>query len=1043
MKRTRLATVPERLESRDLLTTLPTSFAEFQVGSQLDAAPVTLKQSPDGRLFLTTDDNDSIGSIRIFENGTLLPPAVELNIVSTGEHGMIGFTLDPHFESNGYLYLMYTTDDGGLHNRISRFTVSGNTIDPTTEFVLMDLDLVGGGTVHNGGGMAFGTDGKLYAGVGDNQVATNSEDLNTVLGKILRLNPDGSIPTDNPFYSETTGNNRSIYALGVRNPYTMEADPNSSRIFFNDVGPANYEEINEIKYGVDYGWPSQSAGPNSDPGFEDPVHAYLHAGDPGGCAITGGTFHRTTNPDFPTDYTDKYYFTDFCGGWMYSYDLDSGVVEAFATDLNGRPISPLADPDGSIYYASHEERYVYKIEYRANNPLQIKRQPEPLQVAAGDEATFTVTASGDGPFTYQWQQQVAGANMFTDINGATSQALTINSTSVSDDATDYRVVVQNASETVWSSSARLTVTGGNPPVPVISLPTSTLTYEAGDTIPFSGFATDPDESGHLPAANLTWEVTFQHDDHYHPVLGPISGQTSGSFQVPTVGETSANTWFRIHLTAIDSTGLETYIFRDVFPDKSTFTLDANIDGIELLLDGSPISSPTSTLGVVGVQRTIGAISPQTVNGTEYAFVGWSDGGALSHTISTPASNQTFVATFEEIFDYPFQIDVNDNVVIAVGTNGNDDFELHLDDDTHILNINGETFAFDAQVVDTFHLGAGATAAFDQIHVVGSELDDVAHVFGNRGNIRSSAYEVTTYTFDSLTFDGDAGNDQAQIFGSDEYDTLQGLPNDTQLETPDHFFRMLDFERVDSYGRGGNDYAQVYGTIHSDDFYTFDGYEVLHGPDHYQVTKGFFRVDAYGRDGYDTSHLFDTGGNDHMYAFADYVVMQSSTTKSVAKGFELVETAAVRGGYDVAHLWQVADDEHIYASGNIAAVSQGSRFVVAENFDLVDVRINDNATPSTDINPIDFVLTGVPGQGSGEPIAAARRVDQLLAGDTNFDGVVDFEDFLVMADNFGAHAETENARVYLWEDGDFNDDGIVDFLDFLALNENYGKKTASI
>ena len=1035
----------ELLETRDLLTTLPAGFAEFQVGSKLDAAPVTLKQSPDGRLFLTTDDNDSLGSIRIYENGNLLPPAVQLDIVSTGEHGMIGMTLDPNFGSNGHLYLMYTTDDGGLHNRISRFTVSGNTIDRGTELVLMDLDLVGGGTVHNGGGMAFGTDGKLYVGVGDNQVATNAEDMNTVLGKILRLNPDGSIPTDNPFYNQTTGNNRAIYGLGVRNPYTMEADPNTGRIFFNDVGPASFEEINEIKYGVDYGWPSQGsnqgAGPNNDPGFEDPIHAYLHSGDPGGCAITGGTFQRTTNPDLPAEYTDKYYFVDYCGNWMYSYDLDTGVVEEFATDLNGRPISPVADPDGTIYYASHEERTVFKIEYQASNSLQVTQQPQNTQVAVGNEATFSVTAAGTGPFTYQWQQRPSGTSVFTDISGATSQDFTLNSTSQSDDGTDYRVVVQNASETVSSSSARLTVTGGNPPVPVMNLPSSSLTYVAGDTIQFSGFATDPDESGNLPAANLAWQVTFQHDDHYHPVLGPISGQASGSFQVPTIGETSDNTWFRIHLRAVDSTGLETYIFRDVFPEKSTFTLDSNIDGIELLLDGTPVSSPTSTLGVVGVQRTIGVNSPQTINGTEYEFVGWSDGGAISHTISTPANNQTYVATFEETDDggdHPFQIDVNDNVVIAVGTDGDDDFLLRLDDETHILTINGENFAFDAQVVDTFHLGAGATAANDQIRVVGTELDDTASAIGNRGVIRSSAYEVNTYTFDSLTFDGDEGNDLAQVFGSDDFDTLQGLPDDTTLETPDHFFRVVDFERVDSFGRGGDDYAQVYGTTAQDDFYTFDGYEVLQGPGHYQVTKGFFRVDAYGREGFDTGHLFDTVGDDHMFAFATYVVMQSDTTKSVAKGFEFVETAANRGGNDTAYLWQVSDDEHIFASGNVAAVSGDDRFVIAENFDLVDVRINDGATPSTDISEIDFVLAGVPGaSGSGEPFVAARRAEGLFAGDANFDGVIDFTDFLVLADNFGKRPEGELDRVYVWEEGDFNGDGIVDFSDFLALSENFG------
>ena len=362
--RTFTAKYVEQLESRELLTTLPANFAEFQITPRLDEPPVTLLQSPDGqRLFISTDDNNDQGAIIVVKDGEVLPtPALRLDIKSSGEHGMIGMVLDPNFAANNHIYVMYTTTDGGLHNRLSRFTFSGDTIDPNTELVLIDLDGLGGGTVHNGGGLAFGDDGRIYVGVGDNQVSTNAEDMSTVLGKILRLNPDGSIPTDNPFYASTTGNNRAIYALGVRNPFTMDADPVTGRIFFNDVGPASFEEINEVKAGVDYGWPSQGAGSNDDPGFEDPVHAYRHSGDPGGCAITGGRFNQTTNPGFPTEYSGQYYFSDFCGGWIYSYDLDTGIVEEFASDLPGEPVSPFIDQtDGSLYYLSREERAVFKL----------------------------------------------------------------------------------------------------------------------------------------------------------------------------------------------------------------------------------------------------------------------------------------------------------------------------------------------------------------------------------------------------------------------------------------------------------------------------------------------------------------------------------------------------------------------------------------------------------------------------------------------------------------------------------------------------------
>ena len=482
---------PELLEPRDLLTTLPAQFAEFQVSERLEAAPVTLLKAPDGRLIVSLDDNDNSGSIVVVDDRGRATTAVRLNIVSSGEHGMIGMVLDPNFDRNGYLYLMYTTNQGGKHNRVSRFTFSGDRINANTERVLIDLHPLGDGTVHNGGGMAFGRDGKLYIGVGDNQIATNADSLNTTFGKILRINPDGSIPTDNPFYGRTSGINRAIYATGVRNPFTMDADPGSSRIYFNDVGPASFEEINEVKRGADYGWP-EKAGPGS--GFENPVYAYRHNGDPGGCAITGGRFNRASG-SFPAQYDNKYYFTDYCGGWIYMYDPASDNVREFATNLSVRPVSPYIDNDGSIYYLSREERAVLKIEYQTNSNLRITAQPQNLQVTNGERATFAVQTTGGGSLQYQWQKANPGSNSFRNINRANSRTLEVNA-EAADDGARYRVRVSAGSDEVTSSPATLTVTQGSPPVPVITLPGGGK-YQAGDTIAYAGYATDPDEFGSI------------------------------------------------------------------------------------------------------------------------------------------------------------------------------------------------------------------------------------------------------------------------------------------------------------------------------------------------------------------------------------------------------------------------------------------------------------------------------------------------------------------------------------------------------------------
>src|SRR5262249_30121185 len=144
-----------------------------------------------------------------------------------------------------------------IHNRVSRFTTSSgnpNLAEVGSELQLLNLPTLGA-TNHNGGGLHFGTDGKLYISVGENAVSSNSQSLNTPLGKLLRINPDGSIPSNNPFFAQTTGTNRAIWALGLRNPFTFAWDLSFDRLHINDVGENTWEEVNQGSRGSNYGWP--------------------------------------------------------------------------------------------------------------------------------------------------------------------------------------------------------------------------------------------------------------------------------------------------------------------------------------------------------------------------------------------------------------------------------------------------------------------------------------------------------------------------------------------------------------------------------------------------------------------------------------------------------------------------------------------------------------------------------------------------------------------------------------------------------------------
>jgi len=173
-----------------------------------------------------------------------------------------------------------------------------------------------------------------------------------------------------------------------------------------------------------------------------------------------------------------------------------------------------------------------------------------------------------------------------------------------------------------------------PPVPRVTV--SSPLYQGGQTIAYSGDAADP-EDGPLPVSALTWRIDFHHADHFHPFVPEAPGTAGGTFTVPTIGETSADVWFRVHLTARDSAGLTGTTFVDVLPRKVRLTFLTDPPGLQILLDGTPRTTPFTEEAVVGLLRTIGAAEP----------VSWSDGGAAVHEITTPAADTTYTATFQE------------------------------------------------------------------------------------------------------------------------------------------------------------------------------------------------------------------------------------------------------------------------------------------------------------------------------------------------------------------------------------------------------------
>jgi glucose/arabinose dehydrogenase len=614
--------------------TLPPGFSETQVASGL-SSPTAMAFAPDGRLFVCQQG----GQLRVIKNGALLAaPFLSVTVNSSGERGLLGVAFDPDFATNQFVYVYYTATTPAIHNRVSRFTASGDVAVPGSEVVILDLNNLSGATNHNGGALHFGPDGKLYIAVGENATPSNAQTLANLLGKMLRINKDGTIPTDNPFFNQATGVNRAIWALGLRNPFTFAFQPGTGRMFINDVGQNTFEEINDGIAGSNYGWPN-SEGPTTTPGHRGPLFFYGHgSSSTTGCAITGGAFYNPPVLQFPPEYEDTYFFADFCSGWIRRVDTQSFTATGFATGI-ASPVDLHVAADGSLYYLARDAGAVFRVVFTANQAPSITTHPQDRTVSAGGSATFSVAASGAPTLRYQWQRD--GGN----IPGATATSFTISGVTLADDGATFRAVVTNDFGSATSNSATLTVTTNDPPTANITAPANNTLYTAGDTINFSGTGVDP-EDGVLPPSAFTWRVDLHHDTHTHPHLLPTSGITSGSFNIPTTGETSANVWYRIHLTVRDSGGLTSSTFVDVVPRKSTITLATSPAGLQLTLDGQPVTTPISVLGVVGIQRTLGVVSPQTQGGTTYAFASWSDGGAATHTISTPAVDTTYTAVFQ-------------------------------------------------------------------------------------------------------------------------------------------------------------------------------------------------------------------------------------------------------------------------------------------------------------------------------------------------------------------------------------------------------------
>lgn len=336
----------------------PEAYTWETVASGLDR-PVDLKYAPDnsGRLFIV----EKVGRIRILQDGKLVgSPFLDIgDRVGSGgsEQGLLGLAFHPHYAENGFFFVNYTDKNG--NSVIARYHVTAdpNVADPNSEVVLLHLDQPFAN--HNGGMLTFGPDGYLYAGLGDGGSGGdpfgNAQNLNTFLGKILRLDVDSAepyaIPPGNPFGTE-------IWAYGLRNPWRFSFDRLTGDLYIGDVGQNSWEEIDYVPAGMpgglNFGWnyyegthPYKGT-PPSNISFTMPVVEYGHDG--GKCAVTGGYVYRGSMPEW----NGVYFYGDYCAGTVWGLIHSDGGWQDQLLYETGTSISSFGqDPIGEVYLVAY------------------------------------------------------------------------------------------------------------------------------------------------------------------------------------------------------------------------------------------------------------------------------------------------------------------------------------------------------------------------------------------------------------------------------------------------------------------------------------------------------------------------------------------------------------------------------------------------------------------------------------------------------------------------------------------------------------------
>ena len=602
--------------------------------------PTTFEFLPDGRMLVAELQGQDQGPAAALHPA--LDPGLFLQITNIGsagvQQGIYDLVLDPNFATNRYYYVFYTLGSPEPRPRLAvhgQRALTGTV--PGSEFVLYE-DPQNADAEHHGGALNFANDGKLLFTTGEHFIPSLSPLLTSPRGKVHRINTDGTIPTDNPFYDGVGTEHRQHLGSGPAQPVPRLLRPadrpaSSSATSAATTTPPRSRRSTSGSAGANYGWPD-SEGPCSAPCTQPAVlvpaqrprcrgHGRLRL--PRNAVPEPATAAPTSTPTTPRTGS----------GACSSTPTATSPTPSTSSPPTARSTAPTAtssispkDPMGRSTTStsatrtsaapSASARSAGSSTCSSNQAPVVSASANPTSGPTPLEVSFSSSGSSDPegqPLTYSWS--------FGD--GTTSTAA--NPSHTYPTAGTYQVRLTVSDGVNESTSTPITISAGDVPSATILSPTDGLQFQAGDVINYSGDGSDPDD-GTLPASAFTWNIDFLHEGHVHPGT-PITGVRSGSFTIPTSGhDFSGNTRYRITLTVRDSTGLTSTKSVIVQPKKVNLSFDTVPSGRTLYLDGIAKVTPFVHDTLVGFNHTIEARN-QTAGNTSYTFGSWSDGGGAA------------------------------------------------------------------------------------------------------------------------------------------------------------------------------------------------------------------------------------------------------------------------------------------------------------------------------------------------------------------------------------------------------------------------------